>query len=254
VEPGAAVVKVIAASRVPPPSPPWRLPQASAAAGSKAGAQSIPPKALSISAGQPDPSGPGKLSSSTLTAGVEDDTTYDGAGHVLTSITDAGGLDLESDYHYDSSGRQTAEKDPAGVVTINVYDATSGKLDRSIADCTDTSAPAHWYDCTGTKGDDGTANQITAYTYYDSGQTQTTTSPTGSMTHYTYDDAGHVLTEIDDWVAVPDESDPTVNLTTTDTYDTAGRQITTTNPAGSLTRTVYCPASTILDTLGPEYV
>jgi YD repeat-containing protein len=99
------------------------------------------------------------------------------------------------------------------VVTINVYDATSGKLDRSIADCTDTSAPAHWYDCTGTAGDDGTANQVTAYTYYDSGQTQTTTSPTGSITHYTYNDAGNVLTEIDNWVSGYTGSESTVNLT-----------------------------------------
>jgi YD repeat-containing protein len=74
------------------------------------------------------------------------------------------------------------------------------------------------------------------------------------MTHYTYDDAGQVLTEIDNWVSGYTGSESTVNLTTTDTYDTAGRQITTTNPAGSLTRTVYDTSGNVCRTIADASV
>ena len=182
----------------------------------------------------------GQLTSEPLTAGVEQDTIYDGAGHTLSSVTDKTGLDLVTDYHYDSSGRQVAQRSPAGVVTISQYD-TNGYLADTIVDCVDSPAPAHWYDCgsSGPGPSDGTANQVTTYRYDSVGNTKTQTSPTGLVTAYTYDNSRHVLTVTENYVAHYTWSDQAVNLTTAMSYDTAGRKITTTSPTSVVTRTVY---------------
>ena len=99
-------------------------------------------------------------------------STYDGAGRVLTSIVDPGAsphLNLETDYAYDTAGRQVAVKrsagvvSTAGVVNITVYDA-QGRTVASIANCTDANPGAlpgtNWASCTGAGIHDGTWNQV----------------------------------------------------------------------------------------------
>jgi len=179
----------------------------------------------------------GMLTSETLTAGIENDTIYDGSGHVLASIVDKTGLALETDSHFDTSGRLVAQKSARGVVTINRYE--DGRLAATTENCVDTIAPAHWYGCSGTGQYDGTANQTTTFTYWDTGTTRSRTSATGLTTEYTYDPDGHVLTQIDHYVAHYGATEPTINATTTNTYDTDGRAITSTAPNGAVTRTVY---------------
>jgi RHS repeat-associated protein len=185
------------------------------------------------------------LSSSTTTAGIEDDTVYDGSGHVVASIKDKSGLDLETDYHYDSAGRQVAQKTPAGtaanptyVVSITHYD-TDDRVDYTIDDCFNTPAPANWYGCTTGGANDGTANQTTTFSYDDAGNKSYETSPTGLVTQDTYDDNGNVLTETENWVAHYAGSDPTINAATATGYDDADRQISSTDPAGATTLSVY---------------
>jgi YD repeat-containing protein len=180
---------------------------------------------------------------------VTSETTSDGSGAVLSSVSDAAGAKLTSHTVTDAAGRVTAEQSPAGVVTKNDYNA-SGQLDWTVNDCVDTPPAANWYDCSGNGQDDGTANQKTSYTYYDSGKLWTQTSPTGLVTSYTYDDNGQVLTEIDNYVANYTGSDPTVNLATSNTYDIAGRQTTTTDPTGEMTATVYDTNGNVCRTIG----
>jgi RHS repeat-associated protein len=179
----------------------------------------------------------GMLTSVTVTAGIENDTIYDGSGHVLASIVDKTGLALETDSHFDTSGRLVAQKSARGVVTINRYE--DGRLAATTENCVDTIAPAHWYGCNGTGQYDGTANQTTTFSYWDTGTTRSRTSATGLTTEYTYDPDGHVLTQIDHYVAHYGATEPTINATTTNTYDTDGRAITSTAPNGAVTRTVY---------------
>jgi RHS repeat-associated protein len=171
-------------------------------------------------------SGSGEISttqtSGTAPATVTTTTIYDGKGRVLKTVVDPDGLNLETDYAYDSAGRLFAQASPtpdgAGkVVKIIMFFAT-GQVQKTIDNCTDTGTDATWSACTGTAGEDGTHNLTTTYSYDTAGHVASQKSPSHAVTSYTYDGAGRVTTTT------------TNNATTAYYYDAAGRKIAVATP------------------------
>jgi RHS repeat-associated protein len=162
--------------------------------------------------------------SGTAPATVTTTTTYDGKGRVLKTVVDpaSGGLKLETDYAYDSHGRLFAQASPTPdgsgkVVKIIFFDPSRGLVQKTIDNCTDTSADATWSACTGA-AEDGTHNLTTTYSYDTAGHISSQTSPSHAVTSYTYDGAGRVTTTT------------TNNATTAYYYDAAGRKIAVATP------------------------
>jgi RHS repeat-associated protein len=191
----------------------------------------------------------GLLLSASTVAGVETDTTYDGAGNTLSSVVDVGHLNLTTRYAYDSAGRQISVTDPAGIVTATVYDANGNEC-RMIANATidPTSLTNPCTDPIAAKT--ATANVDTQDSYDAAGNKTDETAPDASVTHDVYDGDGNLTSEITNYVLGYVGIDPSVNATTSYAYDDSGRQITSTDPAGVITATVYDANGNVCRTIG----
>jgi RHS repeat-associated protein len=185
--------------------------------------------------------GSGELTTTQTLGNVTTTTTTDGDGRVVKSIVDpgTGKLSLESDYAYDSAGRLYAQAtpNPSGqgqVVKRVVYDGETGRISKTIENCTDTSAPTVWSECTGTAGQDGTHNLTTTYGYDTAGNLDDQVSPSGAETTYTYDAAGRVVTSTAKAVKIASTTNSTVavatDITTKYFYDAAGRNVAVATP------------------------
>jgi RHS repeat-associated protein len=181
-----------------------------------------------------------KLSSTTLAGTLRTTQTFDGAGRVLTSTIDPGDaphLKLETYYAYDSHGRQIATKSPTGVITITIYDGPSGRVSKTVTNCTftdpGTSPVDNWATCDGTTGaHDGTWNQSTSYAYDAAGNKHTETAPNNTVTGYLYDPQGHMISRTDNYQndGIPANQPGNINVTTYYYYDSAGRRVATEAP------------------------
>ena len=139
--------------------------------------------------------GAGKITSTTTSGTVTTTTTTDGAGRVIQTIVDPNGAHLATDYTYDSKGRQVSQTTPAPsgsgkVVTVTEYDAASGKVSRTISNCTDAALNPAWSNCATVN--DGTHDLVTSYLYDGAGNVTRKQSPSGAYVTYTYDSAGRV--------------------------------------------------------------
>jgi RHS repeat-associated protein len=174
-----------------------------------------------------------KTTATATVAGVTTQTDYDGAGRVLDTIVDpgTGHLALETDYAYDSYGRQVRTSGPSGVLTYTVYDS-QGRVCRTVQNATlDPSTLTR--PCSDAISSDGTVNMVTTFGYDDAGNKTSVTAPNGTTTAYTYDNLGNVTSQIADYVAGYAGTDPTVNVETDYYYDAAGRRVATKAPTAS---------------------
>jgi RHS repeat-associated protein len=174
-----------------------------------------------------------KLSSTTISGTLKTTTNYDGAGRVLASIVDPDNLHLETDYGYDSAGRQISVTSPAGVTSDTIYNS-AGQVCRTIANAT-INPESLTYPCTDTiSAKTATANLDTQYTYDAAGNMASMTAPNGLVTGYTYDGQGHLTSMISDQLPnQPVDGADGVNSTINYYYDSAGRHIATATPTDS---------------------
>ncbi len=170
-------------------------------------------------------------------------TARDPSGRATVIVADNGGLNLSTEYAFDSLGREVAVKDPRGTITRTFYD-TAGRITRSVVNCTSTgtTVPAAWASCTGLGSQDGTFNLTTSLEYDSAGQRAAVVAPNGRRTEYTYDAAGRPRTVIDN--AVSTTPGPLEDLVTTNSYDGQGRLAEVSRPTkdritGTLTRYVH---------------
>lgn len=179
-----------------------------------------------------------KVASTTTAAALTTKTTFDGTGRTLSSVVDYGSsphLNLETDYAYDTKGRQAATKSPTGVIAVTVYD-TNGRVGKTIANCTDDPAGSlpgtNWVGCSGAGIKDGTWNLTTFDTYDGAGHKSQEKAPNGSITVYSYDTAGRLITQVNAYVSgQPTNAAGGVNATTNHYYDADGRRIATASPS-----------------------
>jgi RHS repeat-associated protein len=170
--------------------------------------------------------------SSTDPEGVATSRTYDAAGNMLTE-TASGATTTRT---YDGLGR-TVTEDASGVATSYMYDG-QGNVTTSITDGVDR---AMTYDLAGrleTETEDASGLALTTSHAYDRlGRETATTDPNGVLTTTTYDRAGRTSSTIaNDVAGTPGAGE---DQTTSYAYDRAGNQTGVTDPAGTLTTTVY---------------
>jgi RHS repeat-associated protein len=181
-------------------------------------------------------------------------STYDGAGNVLTRTDELGrtttytydpsnnvtsvsvpignGTNATTSYTYNSFGEVLTTTDPLGKVTTNAYD-TNGNLLTVTTPAPGTGAPAsvtHFaYD---TKGEltsiTDPLNNITAIAYTAAGLIQTITDAHNNVTTYAYDSHGNRTSVTD-----------ALNHQTTFAYDAGDRLTTITYPGGTTTTFGY---------------
>ena len=146
----------------------------------------------------------GNKVSETAANGRVTTSVFDDADQLVKTIDNdvaspaAPDQDVTTEYAFDDAGRQIAAKDPAGRVTVNVYDA-NGRLQKTITACKNSTPPASWWLCTGTATADWQTNLTTSYTYDAAGRKLSETAPDPSSTgvgavttRYAYDGAGRL--------------------------------------------------------------
>jgi RHS repeat-associated protein len=126
---------------------------------------------------------------------------------------------------YDSFGEALTNTDALGVVTKYTYDSYGDVL---------TTTENYQQ---GVTPDDHT-NVTTSATYDDLGEQLTTTNALGVVTAMVYDIRGNALQTTANYQSGGPSDDHT-NVQTQYGYDALGRQITTTNPRGIVTKSVY---------------
>ncbi len=170
---------------------------------------------------------------------------YDGQDNLL-STTDA--LGHATSYTYNATRQVLTTKDARDKTTSNTYDPKGNLLTTTdaLGNLTTYSYDARGNVLTQTATVGGIA-QVTRYEYDAYGRLQRETDATGHATSYTYDLSGNRLTQTTSRTVVSctAASPPvcsasgTETLTTTFGYDSNGRLVSTTDPDGSLVRTVY---------------
>jgi YD repeat-containing protein len=163
----------------------------------------------------------------------------------LLSTTDP--LGHTTGYTYNSTRQVLTTTDARNHTTTNVYDPKGNLL--TTTDALDNVTSYTYDDRGNVRTQTVTVNgtpQVTGYAHDSYGRLQTETDPTGHVTSYTYDPSGNRLTQTTSRTVYgcsavsPPVCSPSgpETLTTTYTYDDNGRLETTTDPDGSLTRTV----------------
>ena len=171
--------------------------------------------------------------------------SYDPQDNLL-STRDA--LGHATSYTYNATRQVLTTKDARSQTTTNAYDAKGNLLTTSDALGNTT---GYAYDLRGNvltqTSTVGGVAQITRYEYDTYGRLAKETDATGHATSYSYDSSGNRLTQTTTRTAYTCSSSAppvcsssgTETLVTRHTYDANGRLETTTDPDGSVTRTVY---------------
>jgi len=132
-------------------------------------------------------------------------------------------------YGYDAAGHQTRVTNTLDVVTWTGYDT----LNRVAAVTVN-------YTATTPNPDPNTYNLVTAYGYDPTGNQVTVTNPGDMVTVNGYDELNRLVTTTVNYTTTTPNPDPsTYNLVTTFGYDSAGNQVTVTNPLEQRTVTTY---------------
>ena len=170
--------------------------------------------------------------------------------------------DVTTEYAFDANGRQTAVRSPTNTggttVTRTLYD-NLGRVVQTIANCTDTTPPANWWECAGTATPNASTNVVTVMTYDADGHRLSVTGPdpsatTGSntvtvTTRYAFDGAGRLCRVLENasvdlqTLAIPCTTavtgTATSNVSTRYTYDTAGNLASMVDGRGNTTAYGY---------------
>ena len=191
---------------------------------------------------------PTSTAPSTSTQFVEATDTYDGAGDMLTTVTNGG--ETETVYTYDPDKRVlTTTLDPGAEdrVTTDTYDddgyVTESKLTNAAGTVSDTD---YTYDALGvleTKKvvdtyDGTTSDLITTYILDERGLPVEIEDPLGNITYYTYDEDEHVV----------ETQSPQVQSVTAN----ASTGVVTTAPAYAIATTGYDTYGDVVETEAPD--
>jgi RHS repeat-associated protein len=177
----------------------------------------------------------GKLA--TLTDALNNVTTFtyvasgNGAGELATATHPApvaGGTHPVYSFTYGAFGRLATATDPTGLVTQNIYDATTADL---LSTTVDPGSAPH-------------VNSTTQFTYDSQGNVVTTTDPLGNVTNTTYDADRRKVFEI---APDPDGVGPLLRPTVKHVYDAMGHEIET--DKGTATTTTASDFSALETTL-----
>lgn len=172
--------------------------------------------------------------SETNPLGVVTKYTYDSpaTGNLVTAVQNYvssgptnSDTNVTTSNTYDAYGETLTSTDPLGVVTKYTYD--------SYGDVLTTTRNYQ----SGVTPDDHT-NVVTSATFDDLGEQMTTTNALGVVTAMVYDIRGDLQQTTANYQEGAPSDDHT-NVKTQYSYDALGRQITTTNPRGVVTKTVY---------------
>ncbi len=154
--------------------------------------------------------------------------TYDLLGRVITTVSDAGGLNQTSQYTYDVHGRTTTSKDALNRTTTYTYangvsgDAVAADTrSRVSTTLSDNRSSVSRTDALGRMiAETDPKNQTQRYTYwYETGQQLTLTDARNNTTNWTYNLRGQLLTKV-----YPNGDDHAYS------YDALGRMATHTTP------------------------
>ncbi len=180
----------------------------------------------------------------TNPAGIVTKYTYDApaTGNVVTTVQhyinggpNSSDTNVTTSNTYDSYGEVLTATDALGVVTKYTYDGNGDVL--TTTENYQSGGPT----------DDHT-NVTTSATYDDLGEQMTATNALGIVTATVYDIRGNVQQK-----TANEQSggltDAQTNVKTQYGYDALGRQVTTTNPRGIVTKTVYDPDGRVIQTI-----
>ena len=190
---------------------------------------------------------------------VVQSTAFDRRGLATSRTLDSGGLNIVNSTVYDAFGRVTQTTDGRGVVRRNTYDR-AGRIVQAIDGNSQTESLT--YDALGnvlTRVD--RRGQTTQYAYEPFGRKLTVTTPEGIQTVSTYNAHGQVtrvqvngvagnITDTtydkDGNVKTTVVASGSLNLTTTNNYDNAGRLTSVFDARGTETRYAYDAANRVL--------
>lgn len=172
----------------------------------------------------------GLRSSTTDRNGNITEWQYNGDGTLARQTVDPGGLNIVTEYEYDTAGRkikQTLYRDPSltdAVVTTYDHDAM-GRLVEQVLD-------------------PGGLNLTTQYEYNGAGRTTSQTNPRGIISDYEYNVRGRLIKETVDPGGL--------NLATRYEYDNADNQTKLIDPKGNETTYEYDDLNRLVKTIDAE--
>ncbi|QSB02663.1 RHS repeat protein [Methylomonas sp. EFPC1] len=181
---------------------------------------------------------------------------YDTAGNRIQEIRDVGGLNLLSEWTYDTNGHVLTHKDPNGHVTAYSYDVHGNQS--TVTDA-ENHVTTYEYDALGNKIKkiDGNGHQWT-YSYDTLNRLTQETDPLGFVTLFAYDGVGNRLEVRKQVIKAPatfqtsqyqydlrnrlikESRDPAgLNLVTAYAYDHNDNRVQLTDPRGKVTKYTY---------------
>lgn len=185
---------------------------------------------------------------------------YDHLGHVVALKTPGAPAALTT---YDAFGRTLTQTDSLGNRTIYLYNAAARSMSITTAGGVQHTTVQNRHGQTVSVAD--SMGTTTTYAYDRNGNLTTVSDSLGVRQANTYDRAGLQLTSKDANGIVTALSydaasrvltrtvDPTgLNLTTTYSYDTAGRTLSVQDPQGGITRTTYDQAGHVKSIAAPD--
>lgn len=207
--------------------------------------------------------------------GAKTTWTYDGAGRMITMVEPRGNVsganpaDYQWAYGYDAVGRKVSETDPLGRVSSTTYDAlgratNQTRPDGSTATVFDPVLQERKVTTTDQAGRSGITELdafgrvvkttdargfVTQSTYDAVGNRLSQTAPDGGVTSWTYDSENRVTSMVDPRGNTPPALPAA--FTTTYAYDIEGHQVSSTDPLGRVTQTVFDTAGRADTTTDP---
>ncbi|MFH1022688.1 MAG: FN3 associated domain-containing protein, partial [Planctomycetota bacterium] len=191
----------------------------------------------------------GRLTQFVNVLGQPTNFSYDAVGRMTQKVTDPNNLALTEIAEYDKLGRKTKETrvndavsgESDDLVTYFSYDKASRLTQQSRLINSGTVNVTFTYDDAGNLTSQTDENGKTSYTVYDAVGRVTQTQDTGGLiTEFAYDDRSQLLTQ------VADPGTGHFNITTTYTYDDAGRRLTMTLPEGGVVEYTYDDVGNLL--------
>ena len=205
----------------------------------------------------------GRVVSTTNVLGNVDRTFYDSLGRVQVTVVNsvnvtddweecdfpptAADEDLCTVYTYDAVGNVVEVKDPAGRVTLTVYDQLN-RVQGTIVNWDGLIDLDDCYTSTWLNQTERDENVCTSYVYDEVGNTTIVSDTLGRMSYTVYDELNRVEGTIGSWDGTIDLDDCWAgslplnrdnNVCTGFIYDAAGNQTVVTNTLGQMNLTVY---------------